>query len=103
MTEFRVDLEHLDIVTARMEGLNGFVAESLREVEERIAAVQGNWSGEAADAHATAHAEWTAAAIKIREGLTRMRAAATAARKEYESAAAANVAMLGRGGSGAAE
>ncbi|MEU4345338.1 WXG100 family type VII secretion target [Nocardia sp. NPDC023852] len=97
MTEYRVDLAHLDDVTTRMEGLNGFVADSLREVEQRIAAVQGNWSGVSAAAHATAHAEWTASAAEIRDGLQKMRAAATAARAQYEAAAAANAAMLGRG------
>jgi WXG100 family type VII secretion target len=101
MTEYRVDLDHLEAVTARMEGLNGFVADSLREIEERIATVQGNWSGEAADAHAAAHAEWTDAAAKIRSGLEKMRAAAAAARAQYESASAANIAMLGRGAGGA--
>jgi WXG100 family type VII secretion target len=103
MTEYRVDLAHLEAVTARMEGLNGFVAESLREIEERIAALgDGNWTGEAAAAHAVAHMEWTASAEKIRDGLAKMRAAAAAARAEYDSAAAANIALLGRS-TGAAE
>ncbi|MEU2092498.1 WXG100 family type VII secretion target [Nocardia beijingensis] len=98
MTEYRVDLAHLEAVTARMEGLYGFVADSLDEIEQRIAAVQGNWSGEAADAHAAAHKEWTDAAVKIRDGLAKMRAAAAAARKEYEAAVAANLTTLGRNG-----
>jgi uncharacterized protein YukE len=41
-----------------------FIEESLIELEERITAIQTNWSGQAADAHATAHSEWTAAAAK---------------------------------------
>ncbi|AVL26373.1 hypothetical protein NBRGN_067_00310 [Nocardia brasiliensis NBRC 14402] len=52
--QYRVDLAHLDAVTAKLGGLNTFVAESLREVTERIATVQQNWSGEAADAQAAA-------------------------------------------------
>jgi WXG100 family type VII secretion target len=98
MTDYRVDLAHLEDVTRRMEGLNSFVADSLREIDERIATVQGNWSGEAADAHAEAHQEWTVAAEKIRSGLAKMRAAADSARKEYEAAVAANLATLGRTG-----
>ncbi|MGY1969732.1 WXG100 family type VII secretion target [Nocardia gipuzkoensis] len=103
MTEYRVDLHHLAAVTAQMQGLNGFVEDSLREIEERIATVQGDWTGEAADAHATAHAEWTAAAAKIRDGLAKMKAAADAAEKNYSAAVAANLSTLGRGGTGAAE
>ncbi|MGY1939689.1 WXG100 family type VII secretion target [Nocardia gipuzkoensis] len=96
--QYRVDLAHLETVTARIAGLASFVSESLREVDERIAVVQGTWSGEAADAHATAHAEWTAAAAKINEGLAKMQRAAAAARQSYEDGTAANLAMLGRGG-----
>ncbi|WP_327109754.1 WXG100 family type VII secretion target [Nocardia sp. NBC_01730] len=97
MTEYRVDLAHLEAVTARIEGLNGFAEDALREVEERMATLQSNWTGAAADAHATAHAEWTTSAAEIRDGLQKMRAAATAARKQYQAASAANTAMLGRG------
>ncbi|WP_028478867.1 WXG100 family type VII secretion target [Nocardia sp. CNY236] len=96
MTEFRVNLAHLDEVTARLRGLSSFVEDSLREVEERIAPLAGSWSGSAADRHAAAHAEWTAAAADIAEALARMRAAAAAAHASYESATAANLAMLGR-------
>jgi WXG100 family type VII secretion target len=102
VTEYRVDLAHLDNVTARIAGLQGFVEQSLQEVEERIAGVQANWAGEAADAHATAHAEWAAAAAKIAAGLEKMRAAAAAAHRHYGDASAANIAMLGHG-TGAAE
>ncbi|MGQ4598687.1 WXG100 family type VII secretion target [Nocardia sp. R6R-6] len=87
----------MEAVTARIEGLNGFVDESLDEIEKRIAALHTSWSGEAAAAHAAAHLEWTTAAGKIRDGLAKMRAAATAARQQYESASAANLSMLGRG------
>ncbi|MGW4717318.1 WXG100 family type VII secretion target [Nocardia sp. NPDC004260] len=100
MTEYRVDLAHLESVTARIEGLNGFVADSLVEIDERIAALKGTWNGEAAEAHALAHAEWTTAAAKIRDGLARMKSAAASARNEYEAVVAANLAVLGRGGSG---
>ncbi|GAA5088338.1 WXG100 family type VII secretion target [Nocardia iowensis] len=102
MTEqYRVDLAQLEAVTAKVASLAGFVNESLREVDERMAAVQATWTGAAADAHATAHTEWTTAAAKIADGLAKMQAAATAARRSYEQGSAANIAMLGRGGGSA--
>jgi WXG100 family type VII secretion target len=94
--EYRVDLEHLDEVTARIEGLRGFVTESLREVEERIATVQQSWNGEAADRHAEAHAEWVTAAERVRAGIEKMRASAQAAHGHYGDAVAANLRTLGR-------
>ncbi|MBF6076442.1 WXG100 family type VII secretion target [Nocardia beijingensis] len=96
MTEYRVDLAHLEDVTKHIESLNAFVADSLTEIDERIATVQSNWSGAAADAHARAHADWIAAAQKIHNGLQDLRAAAAAARKEYDAATAANLSLLGR-------
>lgn len=99
--QYRVDLAQLEAVTAKVASLTGFVTESLRETEERIATVQASWNGAAADAHAAAHAEWTTAAAKIADGLAKMQAAAAAARRSYEEGSAANLAMLGRGGGSA--
>lgn len=96
--QYRVDLAHLDAVTSKMEGLNEFVSESLREITERIATVQQGWAGEAADAQATAQAEWDAAAVKVYEGLDRMKRAAAAAHASYSDASAANLSVLGRNG-----
>ncbi|ASF10385.1 hypothetical protein NBRGN_043_00840 [Nocardia brasiliensis NBRC 14402] len=100
MTEqYRADLAHIEAVTAKLAGLDEFVTESLREVEERIAAVQRNWSGKSADAHATAHAEWTAAAAEIAAGLAKMHRAAAAARTSYADGTVTILSALGRGGS----
>ncbi|WP_069166896.1 WXG100 family type VII secretion target [Nocardia altamirensis] len=96
--QYRVDLAQLEAVTAKVGGLTAFVAETLREIDERVATVQQTWTGQAADAHATAHAEWVTAAAKVNEGLDKMKRAAAAARQSYESGTAANLAMLGRGG-----
>ncbi|MGV9611369.1 WXG100 family type VII secretion target [Nocardia xishanensis] len=101
MTEYRVDLAHLDEVTARIAGLHGFVTESLREIEERIAATQASWTGAAADAHAEAHREWTQAATQMAEGIDTMRAAAAAAHAAYTTAEQTNLKILGRGGASA--
>ncbi|WP_405163892.1 WXG100 family type VII secretion target [Nocardia sp. NBC_01499] len=95
--QYRVDLAHLDTVTAKVAALNAFVSDSLTELDQRIATMQSTWTGAAADAHATAHSEWVAAA-RMTEGLEKMRAAAAAAHASYQNGTAANRAMLGRGG-----
>ncbi|MFD6161976.1 WXG100 family type VII secretion target [Nocardia sp. NPDC060256] len=99
--QYRVDLAHLDTVTAKVAALNAFVADALTELDTRIATMQSSWTGAAADAHATAHAEWVAAAALMTDGLEKMRAAAAAAHASYENGTAANLAMLGRSGQGA--
>jgi WXG100 family type VII secretion target len=96
---YAVDLDHLDEVTNKIAGLQGFLTESLAEIEERIAALQTTWNGAAADAHAEAHREWTAAAAVVNEGIAAMRTAAAAAHTAYTDAGAANLRVLGRGGS----
>ncbi|MBF6126594.1 WXG100 family type VII secretion target [Nocardia brasiliensis] len=99
--QYRVDLAHLESVTARIGGLTGFVEQSLREVDERVVNVQAGWSGTAADAHAAAHAEWSAAAVKVNDGLTKMKQAAATARQSYEMGTSANLSALGRNVQGA--
>lgn len=94
---YRVNLAELDNITARLQGLIGFVEQCLTQIESRVAVVQSTWSGEAADAHAAAHRDWLAGAQDMRDGLERMRTAARIAHDNYASASATNVAMLGRG------
>ncbi|MFQ6329662.1 hypothetical protein ACLMAL_26485 [Nocardia sp. CWNU-33] len=52
---------------------------SLTELEERIATIQTNWTGQVADAHA----EWTATAAE--------------AHRSYKETSTADITMLGRG------
>jgi len=96
MGKYQVDLDQLDTVTKRIGGLTDFVAESLREIDERMATMQQNWSGDAADEQAAAHAEWVAAAEKIRGGVKKMQDAAAAAHTAYNDAVAENLRALGR-------
>ncbi|MFC6011116.1 WXG100 family type VII secretion target [Nocardia lasii] len=93
---FQVDLEHLDIVTARIAGLVGFVEDSLAGLDARIAAAHQTWTGEAAVAHAATHKEWMTAAGEVREGVEEMRAAAAAAHGHYNEAVATNLQILRR-------
>jgi uncharacterized protein YukE len=61
-----------------------------------MATVQESWSGKAADEQAAAHAEWAAAAQKIRDGVKKMQDAAKAAHTAYNDAVTENLRALGR-------
>lgn len=97
MTKYRVDLDHLDEVTTRVATLKGFLADSLREIDERVSLVQSTWNGAAADKQAEAHRDWVTAAREVEEGIDKMRAAAVAAHTAYTDVGATNLKMLGRG------
>ncbi|WP_054813372.1 WXG100 family type VII secretion target [Nocardia arizonensis] len=93
---YQVDLDHLDDVTTRIGGLNDFLRESLREIDERMAAMQKSWNGNAADKQAEAHREWATAAQEVREGIEAMQAAARTAHTAYNDAVTENLRALGR-------
>ncbi|MEG8182583.1 WXG100 family type VII secretion target [Nocardia terpenica] len=95
---YRVDLEHLDSVTARIAGLQGFVQDTLAGLDARMATAHQNWTGETADKHSQAHREWIKAADEVHEGIETMRAAAAAAHGHYSDALAANLRILRSGG-----
>ena len=96
-TRIRVDLDHLDSVTARLAGLVGFVEDRLAELDRHVAQLPDRWLGTAADAHASAHRTWHEAAREMNTALDALRAAAKLAHGEYTQAVATNLAMLGRG------
>ncbi|WP_433600520.1 WXG100 family type VII secretion target [Nocardia sp. CA-135953] len=93
---YQVDLDHLDDVTARIGGLNDFLQESIREIDERMAVMQQSWNGHAADKQAEAHREWATAAQEVREGIEAMQAAARTAHTAYNDAVTENLRTLGR-------
>ncbi|WP_280263807.1 WXG100 family type VII secretion target [Nocardia wallacei] len=93
---YMVDLEHLDATTARISGLVGFLTESLAGLDARMSGVHQTWTGDAASAHAAAHAEWKTSAQDAQDGIDRMRAAAEAAHGHYSDNLAANLRILGR-------
>ncbi|MFC8383543.1 WXG100 family type VII secretion target [Nocardia sp. NPDC057272] len=93
---FRADLADLEQIVTRVSGFVGFLTDSLDGLQQRINAVQQNWSGAAADAQAEAYREWHSGATDVAEGIETMRQAAQAAHDRYSAALAANLGMLGR-------
>ncbi|WP_225730490.1 MULTISPECIES: WXG100 family type VII secretion target [unclassified Nocardia] len=95
-SSYRVDLDHLDQVTAKIGGLLGFLDESLQGIDTRVAALHQQWTGAAAAKHAQAHRDWSAGAAEVREGVETMRAAAQTAHRSYTEVVQTNLRMLGR-------
>jgi WXG100 family type VII secretion target len=92
---YRVDLEHLEQVTARVHGLAGFVEDSMAGLDARTTTAHQQWSGVAAEKHAAAHRDWMNAATTVRDGIAAMHAAAKTAHEAYTATVAANNRALG--------
>jgi WXG100 family type VII secretion target len=94
---FSVDLDQLDNIVSRLSGVAEFITDHLTILDQKVAAAHaGSWSGPTADAHRTAHSEWSSAAQEFVQGVVDMGAAARNAHTQYTSAVTANGTMLGR-------
>ncbi|MDO3650906.1 WXG100 family type VII secretion target [Nocardia mangyaensis] len=93
--DFTFDTDELDRLIGRANGFIGFLTESLDGVNSRMASIQQNWQGAAADAQDQAYREWATGAATVIEGLTQMYNAAVTARDAYSAAAEANLRMSG--------
>jgi WXG100 family type VII secretion target len=92
--DFTVDLDHLDQVTTRIWAFAGYLTDHLSELDTFAEQLLSSWSGEAADAYAQAHREWTTAALEVRDGLQSIETAARAAHGNYGNASATNTRMF---------
>ncbi|MEU2252518.1 WXG100 family type VII secretion target [Nocardia xishanensis] len=95
MDGYRVNLDELEQITARMQGFSGFLTESLQGLQQRMAALHQTWSGEAATAQSEAFTQWMTAAGKVAEGIAAMRDASADARTSYIDAVETNLRTLG--------
>ncbi|MCC3331660.1 WXG100 family type VII secretion target [Nocardia abscessus] len=93
---YRVDLDELEQIVARISGFIGFLNDSLDGLQQRISAVQQNWNGAAADAQAQAFREWHTGATDVAEGIDTMSQSVRDAHDRYTAAISANLSMLGR-------
>ncbi|MFC6009946.1 WXG100 family type VII secretion target [Nocardia lasii] len=93
--DFTFDIDELDQLISRANGFIGFLTSSLDGVNKRVAAIQQNWQGAAAEAQEEAYREWATGAATVIEGITQMYEAAVTARDAYSAAAEANLRMSG--------
>lgn len=93
---YKVDLNHLDEVTARIRSFKDFVEDSLTALDNKAKELSASWSSEAAAAYEVAHREWLVGATEVRDGIGDLESAARTAHHNYSGAMAANLRMLGQ-------
>ncbi|MGW4088597.1 WXG100 family type VII secretion target [Nocardia sp. NPDC004750] len=97
-SQFSVDLERLDQIVSRLNGLAGFLRDHLDELDHKVTALQsGSWESAAAGAYADAHTQWLAAAREFADGVAAVSDAAQKAHGRYTRAIEANRRMLRSG------
>ncbi|MFC4124047.1 WXG100 family type VII secretion target [Nocardia rhizosphaerae] len=93
--DFTFDIDELDQLVTRANGFVGFLTDSVDGITHRIAEIQQNWEGAAADAQERAFQEWATGAAAVIEGITQMYDAAVTARDAYIEAEEINLRMSG--------
>ncbi|WP_067465654.1 WXG100 family type VII secretion target [Nocardia amamiensis] len=98
MSEFTVDVDHLDQIVARLSALAGFINDHLDDIDHKVAGLTGTgWESVAAQAYFEAHTKWATAAREFAEGVRDMSDAARKAHMKYINAAEVNKQMLNGG------
>jgi WXG100 family type VII secretion target len=90
---FRADLAALEDLVARLGAFDQRAANLTDRLEADARRLHGQWSGPAADAHATAHRRWQLAHEQVRVALEQLAGFARGAHTNYLSAAASNLRM----------
>ncbi|WP_225731090.1 MULTISPECIES: WXG100 family type VII secretion target [unclassified Nocardia] len=97
-SEFSVDLDQLDQIVSRLNGLAGFLRDHLDELDRKVATLRrGSWESAAANAYSEAHTQWLTAAREFADGVAAMSAAAQQAHGRYTRAVDVNRRMLESG------
>jgi WXG100 family type VII secretion target len=66
-SQFSVNLDQLDQIVSRLNGLAGFLHDHLDELDHKVAALQaGSWESAAASAYTDAHTQWLTGLMRSR-------------------------------------
>ncbi|KZM68546.1 WXG100 family type VII secretion target [Nocardia terpenica] len=95
-SDYRVDLDGMQTLIDKAAGLEKRLEDRLGEIRTRIADLHINWVGDAAQAHATASAEWAAGAAEMNTALGELRQALDRARGAYHAVGPTNYEMWPR-------
>jgi WXG100 family type VII secretion target len=91
-----VDLDQLAETLGALTQCGAALDERLAEVSAQVGALQGTWTGAAADSQAIAQAAWESGFQTMCEGLASMRSAGAQAAEHYHSAVETNLLMWGQ-------
>jgi WXG100 family type VII secretion target len=90
---YAVDLGELQQKIDEMAAFEKRIEKALEHLDHVVEGLHVTWTGQAADAHRAAHAEWVAGMKQMHTGLREMRDAAQRAHGNYTSAVEANSRM----------
>ncbi|OAT68677.1 secretion protein [Mycobacteroides immunogenum] len=91
--EYRVDTDELKRLTERMAEVEARAEASIAAMNAEVDGLHATFIGEAATAHAAAHAKWADGAKQMREALKYFQAGGMVAHTNYTHAATTNTAM----------
>jgi WXG100 family type VII secretion target len=95
--EFAVELDGLQTLATRLDGLIESIDRNVAELSAQAASVRSYWTGEAADAYTERHLAWHAAVSELTDEISNVQAHLRNAHHQYSDAVATNLRMLGRG------
>jgi WXG100 family type VII secretion target len=90
---FSVDPDALADAVQRMGEFVRHTENMVSEIDSLVGHLHATWSGQAATAHAEAHQHWSRGEAMMREALTQLKTAGTAAHRNYTRAMATNTTM----------
>jgi WXG100 family type VII secretion target len=97
-SEFSVDLDQLDQIISRLNGLSGFLQDHLDQLDRKVASLSGGgWESAAANAYTNAHTQWASSAREFADGVAELRDAVHKAHGRYSRAIDVNRRMLQSG------
>lgn len=91
---FSVDLNQVEDIMTRLAALSSYILDQLEALDNQVAGLSASWSGQAAAAHAAAHAQWVVGAKDFAHGVADMAAAAKSAHANYSASFDANTRMF---------
>lgn len=91
--KYAVDLDQLQQRIDEMASYEHKIEQALQQLDRVVEGLHITWTGQAADAHREAHAQWVAGMKEMHAGLVEMRNATSRAHDNYTSAVDANSRM----------
>lgn len=89
-SDYRVDLDGLQQLIDDTAALESALEDHAGAIDDRVAGLHVQWTGDSADAHHTAHTQRMAAITEMRQALAALRSTLAAARDAYQQVGQVN-------------